>query len=349
MSVYLRLSALAIFLTFAACNTEATSATVEAEEVVAPPDKGTMPAPTTEAPTEDKDLAITLNEEAAITALKTEAPPAAEIKEVVKVTVPKEPKTPVAAPKPAPPTSTAPAAPATPTPAPVTTPAPKPAPAPTPPQNTAPDHSPWNQMLSTYVNGKGRVNYVGIKKNEAKLDAYLATLAKEIPASDWSRSEAMAYWINAYNAYTVKLILNNHPLGSITDLDGGDPWKVKWIKLAGKTYSLNNIEHDILRPKYKDPRIHFAVVCAAKSCPPIANRAFTAANLNSLLQSSTRAFINNSAFNQTKGTLKISKIFDWYKEDFGDVTAYLNKYLSVKIEGNPDVGFMDYDWSLNEQ
>lgn len=212
-----------------------------------------------------------------------------------------------------------------------------------------PNHGPWDALLQKHVNGSGKVNYAGIKANEAALDAYLASLAKEIPDGQWDRKEAMAYWINAYNAYTVKLILNNYPLKSITDLDGGDPWKVKWINLAGKKYSLNNIEHDILRPRYKDARIHFAVVCAAESCPPLPNRAFTASNLNRMMEQKARAFIRNSKFNQTTGEVKVSKIFDWYGEDFGDLRTYLNKYATTPIPEGTDIGYMDYDWSLNKQ
>ncbi|MEM1359328.1 MAG: DUF547 domain-containing protein [Bacteroidota bacterium] len=212
-----------------------------------------------------------------------------------------------------------------------------------------PDHSPWNSLLQTHVTSTGKVNYAGFKREEAKLDAYLASLSAGSPNAEWSRQEAMAYWINAYNAFTIKRILNDYPLKSIMDLDGGDPWKVKWIDLGGKKYSLNNIEHDILRPKYKDARIHFAVNCAATSCPPIPNKAFTAANLNSMLQNSARKFIRNSAYNQTKGDIKVSKIFDWYGEDFGDLRAYLNKYLAEPIPADKKIGFKDYDWGLNKQ
>lgn len=211
-----------------------------------------------------------------------------------------------------------------------------------------PDHSAWNSLLSSYVSGTGTVNYSGLKADTEKLDAYLAELAKATPDGSWNKREAMAYWMNAYNAFTVKLILNNWPVKSIMDLHGGKPWDVKWIELAGKTYSLNGIEHGILRPVYGDPRIHFAVNCAAQSCPPIHNRAFTASNLNGKLESLANSFINNSKYNEI-GTseVKVSSIFDWYGKDFGDVKNYLNKYSTTKIDAATPIEFKEYDWALN--
>ncbi len=213
-----------------------------------------------------------------------------------------------------------------------------------------PDHAVFNTLLGKYVNSSGNVNYGALKKDEAKLDAYIEELSTNSPKSDWSRKESMAFWINAYNANTLKLILKNYPVKSITDLDGGKPWDVKWIKIGGKTYSLNNIEHDIIRPRYKDARIHFAVNCAAASCPPLPNKAFTAANLNSLLASRTRSFIRNGNYNTiTEGNVKVSKIFDWYGEDFGDLRQYLNKYATIEIPEGAEIGFEEYDWALNKQ
>lgn len=212
-----------------------------------------------------------------------------------------------------------------------------------------PSHAPWQAILKTYVDDKGRVNYTGLKQHEKALDAYLVTLAETKPNDEWTRNQRLAYWLNAYNAFTFKLILDNYPTASITKLHGGKPWDVKWIKLYGKTYSLNDIEHEIIRPRFKDPRIHFAVVCAAESCPPLANEAFNSRNLNGLLDTRARQFINNTAYNKTTGNPQISKIFEWYAGDFGDVKAYLNKYLEKPIPADAELGYMDYDWSLNEQ
>lgn len=212
------------------------------------------------------------------------------------------------------------------------------------------DHSGWNTLLQRFVDPAGNVDYAAFKTAEGQLDAYLASLAATPPSTDWSRAETMAYWINSYNAHTIKLILDNYPVKRITDLHGGKPWDVKWITVGGKTYSLNNIEHDILRPRYQDPRIHFAVNCAAASCPPIPNKAFTADNLNTLLNSRTRAFIRNEAYNTlTDAKVEVSKIFDWYGEDFGDLRSYLNKYAVTPIPEGTTIGFREYDWALNKQ
>jgi hypothetical protein len=234
-------------------------------------------------------------------------------------------------------------------PAPTTTEVPVTSPVPIQEKPKAPDHNNWNTLLQQYVNGSGNVNYAAFKKNESQLDAYLAELEDNAPAPDWIRREAMAYWINAYNAGTIKLILKNWPVKSIMDLHGGKPWDVKWIKLGGKTYSLNGIEHDILRPQYKDARIHFAVNCAAASCPPIPNKAFTSDNLTSLLEARARAFVRNSSYNTIGETVVVSKIFDWYGEDFGDLREYLNKYAITPIPEGKEIGFREYDWALNKQ
>ena len=210
-------------------------------------------------------------------------------------------------------------------------------------------HAAWNTLAQKHISSTGKVNYKGFKADIAAFDAYLKSLADNPVQSSWSRGEKMAYWINAYNAFTIKLIVDNYPVKSITDLEGGKPWDKKWIKLGGKTYSLNNIEHDILRPKYKDARIHFAVNCAAKSCPPVWNKAWTAANLNGQLEKATKSFINNSKYNSVGGSnAAISKIFEWYAVDFGNITDYLNKYASTKVAAGTAVTYQEYNWALNE-
>lgn len=211
-----------------------------------------------------------------------------------------------------------------------------------------PSHSAWNSILQANVTASGKVNYAAIKNKSADLDAYLNSLSKNPPQASWGKSAQLAYWINVYNAYTVKLIVDNYPVTSITNLHSGKPWDVKWINIGDKSYSLNNIENDIIRPKFNEPRIHFAVNCAALSCPPLLNKAWTAKNLEYNLERQARAFINNSRYNQIsdKG-VKVSKIFDWYGQDFGDLAAYLNKYSTEKVKGN--IGFLEYDWGLNAQ
>ena len=212
------------------------------------------------------------------------------------------------------------------------------------------DHSKWNQLLQKHVSAKGNVNYEGFAKDKVELDAYLSKIAAVKPNSDWSRNEAMAYWINAYNAFTIKLMLNNYPLKSIMEINGGKAWDLKFIVIAGEKYSLNNIEHDILRKKYQDPRIHFAVNCASVSCPKLLNTAFFAEGLEEKLEKAAKDFINNSDKNSISATkAEVSKLFDWYKDDFtknGSVVDYLNKYSKTKTNTNK-VSFKEYNWNIN--
>jgi hypothetical protein len=211
-----------------------------------------------------------------------------------------------------------------------------------------PDHSIWSDLLKKHVSETGKVDYAGFVKDQEQLDAYLAELAQFPVQPDWPRNHQMAYWINAYNAFTVKLIVDHYPVQSIRDLHEGNPWEVKWIKLGGQTYSLDNIENDILRPQYKDARIHFAVNCAARSCPPLLNKAFTANQLDQLLDQQASKFINNKRYNQiTPESVKVSMIFEWYEEDFGQLIQYLNQFSKTDIPRNAKIEFATYDWALN--
>lgn len=210
-------------------------------------------------------------------------------------------------------------------------------------------HDLFDKVLQEYVSASGKVNYAGLKSHPRKLTVYLKMLADNPVETSWSRNKKLAYWINAYNAFTIKRILDNYPLNSIMDLDNGKTWDVKWIKLGGKTYSLNQIEHEIIRPQFKDARIHFAVNCAAKSCPPLYNKAYTEENVNRYLEKRTIQFINDNKYNSiSTKKAEISKIFEWYQEDFGDLITYLNKYLKQEdISKKAKVSFKEYDWSLN--
>ena len=214
-----------------------------------------------------------------------------------------------------------------------------------------PTHEAFDALLRQYVDDRGQVNYEGLKSRSMALDKYLQRLENNAPDASWPRNEAMAYWINAYNAYTLKLIVDNYPVRSIKDLEGGNPWDVKWINIGGKRYSLNNIEHDILRKDFFDPRIHAVVNCAAASCPPLWNRAFTAANLEKGLQTRTTAWINNPTYNQIdENRLRLSKLFDWYGDDFGDNIDFVNEYFrGDEISERATISYLDYDWALNEQ
>ncbi len=216
------------------------------------------------------------------------------------------------------------------------------------PVKTLPNHQLLNDILGDYVSSDGIVDYAGIKSDVARLDAYIAELQQHSPDGEWSKDESLAYWINAYNAFTLKLISDNYPLNSITDLHGGKPWDHKWINIGGKTLSLNQIENEIIRPTYNEPRIHFAVNCAALSCPPLANKAFTAENLDSLLEERTKGFINDPSYNQlTESPAQLSKIFEWYGKDFGDVDAFINQYKKDGVSSITSHEFTEYHWGLN--
>jgi Protein of unknown function, DUF547 len=216
----------------------------------------------------------------------------------------------------------------------------------TPVKKSDPDHSVWNDLLKKHVSTTGKVNYKGFTDLEI-LDSYMRSLNENAPSENATKEARLAYWINAYNAVTIRLIVANYPLTSITKLDAGKPWDVKRYSNGGKKMSLNDIENNILRPM-GDARIHFALNCAAKSCPPILNEAFTAENVNKLLESRTKQFINSSRTVIEKDAIKVSKIFDWYAKDFGNVVDFVNKYAKVKASKTAKVTYQDYDWSLNE-
>lgn len=214
------------------------------------------------------------------------------------------------------------------------------------------NHTLFDDLLRKHVTNTGKVNYTGFKNDLEKLNTYLNELSQNHPKATWKRNERLAFWINAYNAFTIKLIIDNYPLTSITNLHNGKPWDHQWIKIGSKTYTLNAIENEIIRPTFKDPRIHFAVNCAANSCPKISNRAFFPSTLNTQLDLQTKAFINNPQANTiTEKDIRISKIFDWYKVDFdnGNIIQFINRYSTVTISQTAIVNFLDYDWKLNKQ
>jgi hypothetical protein len=220
-------------------------------------------------------------------------------------------------------------------------------------------HSLFRELLHQYV-AEGRVNYAGFKSEEAKLDRYLDRL-QDVDPNALSRNEQFAFYINVYNAWTIKLILTKYPgIDSIKELGifNTGPWKKQIVRLNGKTVSLDHIEHDILRPRYKDPRVHFAINCAALSCPPLRSEPFVAEKLDRQLDDATRAFINNPASYRLEGrNLHVSRIFKWFSEDFNDdplsfYLKYANPQLKKKLENIPEkinIEYLAYDWSLNGQ
>lgn len=212
-------------------------------------------------------------------------------------------------------------------------------------------------LLGKYVKN-GLVDYQGFKNKEAKLDQYLKVLegadTKALP-----RDEQFAFYINAYNAWTIKLILTGYPgVKSIKDLGVffSSPWKKKLCRIDGEVISLDQIEHGILRPRFKDPRVHFAINCAARSCPPLRSNPYQGAILDQQLDEMASAFINDPSRNRLERTiLYVSKIFDWFEEDFNeDVVGFILKYanggLKKGLESNKGdvvIKYLDYDWSLN--
>ena len=212
----------------------------------------------------------------------------------------------------------------------------------------------WSELLQKYVDNKGNVNYKGMKKELPKLISYLDQFKTISPDGNWSKNEKLAYWINLYNASTVYLVATNYPVKSIKRINTGMPWSKKFVKSGSKTYTLNDIEHKIIRPKFNDPRIHAALNCAAKSCPKLLNTAYKAETLDKQLDAQTISWINDSEKNIiSPSKLKLSKLFDWYKSDFdvaGGVVKFVSKYnqSKVTINSKAKIVYLEYDWSLNE-
>ena len=216
-------------------------------------------------------------------------------------------------------------------------------------QAQSPEHASWDTILKTHVNNDGDVNYKAINANQEPLSNYLEFLSQNPPKDSWSKNEKLSYWINAYNAFTIKLIIDNYPIKSIKDIK--QPWDKKFFKIGDAAMSLNDIEHEILR-KMNEPRIHFAIVCASYSCPKLQNEAFTAENLEDQLVDATKAFLSDENRNEiSENSIKISKIFDWFSKDFkqnGSLIDFLNQYTEITISSNAKKRFKDYNWALNE-
>ena len=223
-------------------------------------------------------------------------------------------------------------------------------------------HQGWNDLLGRYVKD-GVVDYQGFKQDEAELDRYLALLDKTTPGS-LPEKDQLALYINGYNAYTVKLILDNFkdgkPPRSIKKIGGffSSPWGISFVRIGGRTLSLDEVEHEIIRPQFKEPRIHFAVNCASISCPPLITEAYEAGTIAEQLEKSTRDFLSNRTNNYLDGsTLYLSSIFKWYGEDFQDdpvsfVRAHSSGELEEQLEklgSDVKIKYLDYDWSLNDK
>lgn len=219
------------------------------------------------------------------------------------------------------------------------------------------DHSAFSAVLGSHVRD-GRVDYAGIKK-DGRFAPYLASLTST-KASGLKGADRMAFWINVYNAFTIKLICDNFPLKSIRDLSNGKVWDRPLVTIEQTTYTLNEIENDVIRP-LGDNRIHFALVCAARSCPPLLSEAYTAANVDSLLDVQARKFLNDptmNRFDDAAGKAYLSHVFEWYLADFGkthadllrSISRYVQQPIRARLEKEPKawtIVWNDYDWSLN--
>jgi Protein of unknown function, DUF547 len=241
-------------------------------------------------------------------------------------------------------------------------------------------HAAWTALLRKHVRlvrgGQAtQVAYAGFRTDRAALKAYFDSLSAVTPATfgGWAKAERQAFLINAYNAFTVELILTRYPdLKSIKDLGSllSSPWKPKWIALLGTQVSLDDIEHAMLRKRgdYDDPRIHFAVNCASIGCPALREEAFVAARLDAQMDEQTLRFMSDrtrNRYNVQRGRLELSKIFDWYGDDFrlghrgvAALPAFAASYADQLADapadrariraGGVDIAYTDYDWALND-
>jgi Protein of unknown function, DUF547 len=223
-------------------------------------------------------------------------------------------------------------------------------------------HKAWDALVHRHVvlldGGKAsQMNYAAIGAERAALKAYLRDLSRvsEAQFTGWTEPEQMAFLINAYNAYTVEKILTRYPdIGSIWDFGKlfGNPFRDEFFALLGRKSSLDGIEHGILRKRYREPRIHYAVNCASIGCPMLREEAYVAGRLDAQLEEQARRFLSDRSRNRWHGgRLEVSKIFDWYKEDFEPREAYFARYAAIL--GMPPgatlrLVFLDYDWSLND-
>ncbi len=222
-------------------------------------------------------------------------------------------------------------------------------------------HARWDRLLHRYVHD-GVVDYTGIRgAGRDELDAYLGELSSVSSTASWGRDEALAFWLDAYNAWTVKLIVDHPGVTSIKKVTTvGSPWKLSFIPMratGAESISLDDIEHGVIRPKFADPRIHVAVVCASISCPALRSEAYVGSRLDAQLDDQARAFLADTTRNQVdagRKVLRISSIFDWYGKDFeatGGVRAFLERHGPPAMaqgarEGWP-IEHLDYDWGLN--
>jgi hypothetical protein len=222
------------------------------------------------------------------------------------------------------------------------------------------DHQSLQAVLKKHVDADGWVDYTGLAGEPGRLDAYIAAVSKA-PFDELDRNETLALLINDYNAFTLRLILDHYPVGSIKDIPASKRWDdVRW-NVGGHVWSLNQIEHEQIRPKFEEPRIHFALVCAAVGCPPLRHEAYTAERLAEQLDDQARSVHRNERwfrFDRQRNVVELTKLYSWYGGDFeqasGSVMAYAAAYspeLKHAIDSGspPKVRWLDYDWRLNDK
>ncbi len=209
-------------------------------------------------------------------------------------------------------------------------------------------HDEWDAMLQQFVKGDV-VDYKGFQsKANGKLNLYLEKLNKAFLSgfNDFSVKEQLAFYINLYNAYTVRLILDNPEVTSIRDIKR--PWKRNFVSLGKKKKSLNDIEHKIIRKYFKEPRVHFALVCASIGCPSLKPFAFVADKLDKQLVAASRYFLADKTKNQfTASESRISDIFNWYGGDFDDLEAFFKNYAPESFNPEAPIDYLEYNWKLN--
>lgn len=219
-------------------------------------------------------------------------------------------------------------------------------------------HEAWNKLLKKHVNNKGFVDYKGFIKDSNALNSYLNMLSSNAPSASWTKEEKLAFWINAYNAFTVKLITDHYPVKSIKDIGSkiqipfvNTPWQKKFIPMDGKIIKLDDIENKILRKDFEEPRIHFSIVCASISCPKLRNEAYEATKMEAQLTDQAKAFLSDPTRNKPSEN-KLSPIFKWFGGDFekngNKKIDFINKYSPVKVDESK-IAYLGYDWGLNEQ
>ncbi len=220
------------------------------------------------------------------------------------------------------------------------------------------DHAVFDELLAAHVDADGWVDYAGLQRDEAQLNAYLKDLANA-PFDELGRDDKLALLINAYNAFTLKLILEHYPLDSIMEIPEDQRWEAQRWNVGGRLWSLNQIEHEQIRPKFVEPRIHFAVVCAAVGCPPLRNEAYDAARLDEQLEDQT-AYVHRHGtwfrYDGEANTAHLTKLYQWYADDFQQTfdgplrfAARYSPELQADLTGGvtPQVKWLPYDWSLN--